>query len=323
MAAGALKVVESSTWLDQVLEDFERDMLRRDLAPNTVRIYRGAIDDLFEAMRARGLNEITQLTRDVLERWQDELRERGNSAASRSLKVNAVKQMLRWAADHDLVDFRLERALAKVKVRQREPRPLPARDFELLKAYLLPRRPRMNLVALRDRALFACLVTSSARVSEVLQMGREEFMDAVVIQKGGYEKTLRMPPVVAQLIADYLRGRVDDSPWLWISHRTNTPLSRLTPPGVLKIWKKLARKLNIQPFTTHQLRHTAATELLDAEVSDRVIADHLGHHGLRTIHNYTQVRERQRQKVLDVMEDLISVPRPAILRPLRRRPRTA
>src|SRR6266576_956165 len=58
MGGVALRVVSPVGWLDQVLEDFERACLRNDLRPNTVRIYRGAIQDLFAAMRAAGMTDI-------------------------------------------------------------------------------------------------------------------------------------------------------------------------------------------------------------------------------------------------------------------------
>src|SRR5579859_6582203 len=143
-------------WLDQVLEDFERSMLRRELRPGTVRIYRWAVADLFDFLRGRGVTDIKDITRDHLQRWQDALRDpdrqpRALTASSRNMAHNAVRQMLRYAAEEDLVDWRLERAIVKVRTHQKEPRPIPEEDFDKLRAFLLPRRPRMDIVSLRDR----------------------------------------------------------------------------------------------------------------------------------------------------------------------------
>jgi len=136
-----------------------------------------------------------------------------------------------------------------------------------------------------------------------------------VRQKGGSEKRLMAPPAAMEMLHDYLKARADDSPWAWISHRSNAPLHRLTPAGVREIWHKLARKAGVKYWTTHQLRHTGATELLDAGVPELVIAEHLGHHGLATLHNYSQVRQKQRQQAVDVMERLME---PPILLPKRK-----
>jgi len=247
-------VIAPEPWLDQVLEDFERAMLRRQLSPATVRTYRWGLQDLFEGMKQAGLRDVHDLSRGILEDWQDTMGERKWRPRSRSLAVTAARQFIRWASERDLVDFRLEKALVKVKTPDGRPRPLPKADLEKVKAYLLPRRPRMNIVALRDRALFFYLLTTGARVSEALQVRRDDIETPVVRQKGGTEKVLLMPPACQELVEDYLRGRRDDSPWLWVSHKSNAPLSRLGPPGVREIWRKLARKLGITPWTTSTAR---------------------------------------------------------------------
>lgn len=292
-------------------------MLRRDLRPGTVRIYRWAVADLFDFLHRRGIDEIGGLTRDELERWQDSLRDpdrqpKALTASSRNMAHNAARQMLRFAAEHDLVDWRLERAIVKVRTRQKDPQPIPEADFAKLRAFLLPRRPRMDIVALRDRALWAYLVTTTARVSEALQVRRDDFEAPIVVQKGGTEKRLRIPDVARELVEDYLRARVDKNPWLWIGYRTNTPTDRLRPAGVLKIWKKIARKVGIRPFTTHQLRHTGASALFEARVSDIIIADKMGHHGTGTLHHYTKIPARERERVDEVMEELIAPRRPRL-----------
>jgi integrase len=278
--AVALKVVQPDGWLDQVLEDFERDMLRRALRPNTVRIYRWAAQDLFDFLKATyNVSDIKELDRDRLQRWQDAMVNRELRASTRAMAVSAARQLLNWAADNDLVDPRLVRGLTKVRTKPGRPRPLARADVLTIQAYLLPRRPHMGIVALRDRALFSFILTTSARVSEALQLRRDELVDPVIFQKGGTEKMLMFPGQVGELIEDYLRSRIDDSPYVWISHRTNTPLAQLRPPGVRSVWQKLARKLGIPPFTTHQLRHTCATELRNAHIPDAVIEAHMGHRG--------------------------------------------
>lgn len=314
-----LRLVVGSAWLDQVLEDFERAMLRRDYSPATVRTYRWAIEDLFGQLRSAGVRQITELSRQHLEHWQDTMVQRKWRPRSRVLAITACKQLIRWGDDRDLLNLRLEKALERVKAPEGHPRPLPEADLATLKAYLLPRRPNMGIVPLRDRALFFFFLTTGARVSEALQLRRDDLIDPVVTQKGGTEKTLMMPPAALEMIQDYLRARHDESPWVWITHKSNGPLTQLGPPGVREVWAKLARKLKLKRWTTHQLRHSCATEMLNAGVPELVIAEHLGHHGLGTIHNYGQVRATQRQRAVDVMGELIKdTSRPVLLPKLSR-----
>jgi integrase/recombinase XerD len=304
----ALSVIEPEGWLDQVLEDFERAMLRRQLAANTVRIYRWAIQDLFELLESVGISDIRELHRQHLERWQDRMVDNHWKPRTRSLAGSAARQLIDWASERGLVDLQLKRAVAKVKAPQLLPKPIPPEDFARIKLLLLPRRRKAHIVELRDRALFFYLLTTTARVSEALQVQRDEVQDALVRQKGGSEKRLMAPPAAMEMVFDYIKARSDDSPWLWISHRSNMPLHRLSPPGVREIWRKIARKAGVKPWTTHQLRHTGATELLEAGVPELVVAEHLGHHGLGTLHIYGQVRNKQRQQAVDAMQNLMEPP---------------
>lgn len=301
----AVAMLDEDGWLDQVLEDFERAMLRRRLSPRTVRIYRWAIGDLFQAMKRRGLTNIQQLDRDVLERWQDAMVARNLAPRSQQSATTAAKALINWAADWDVLDLRLLRALVKVRTPDGDPRPIPEGDLDRILAFLLPRWPHMGVVALRDRAIFVYILTTAARVSEALQARRDDFAAPLVIQKGGSKQTLRPAPVALELIRDYLALRIDDSPWLWISHKTNAPLARLNPAGVWEIMQKIGKKAGVKRFTTHQLRHTAITTMHEAEVPALAVMKQAGHHGLGSQHIYGQVREKQRIQAVDAMEERV------------------
>jgi len=54
-------------------------------------------------------------------------------------------------------------------------------------------------------------------------------------------------------------------------------------------------------------------------VPELVIAEHLGHHGLGSLHIYGQVRDKQRQHAVAVMDDLVQPPRPHMLPKISRR----
>ncbi|MHB8589810.1 MAG: tyrosine-type recombinase/integrase [Candidatus Dormibacteraceae bacterium] len=304
VSAAADRTIRDSR-LGSIGADFRRALLRRNLSPATVRSYLGGCDHLFRFVREQGIDDLHDLTRDLLERWQDSMLVRGPllKANSRGLYCKAVKQLIDWAADQGMVDARLERAIVKVKKSRGQPRPLTPEALATIRAFLQPRRPGMTAVELRDRAMFHYFLTSGARVSEALQVRRKNFERAVVRQKGGSDKQLVIPPTVEAMVHDYLSARRDDLPWLWITH-SNQPSRRLADSGVREAWRRLCHRLKLRRFTTHQLRHSCATEMLDAGVGESATADHLGHHDLSTLSVYGQVRGHQREEALDVMEQL-------------------
>lgn len=315
----ALRVVSSATWLEQVLSDFERHLIRGDKSPATTRIYRWAIADLFALMKRGGMRDISELDRNVLEIWQDQMIARGMKPRSRALAIVAARQLIKWAAKREFLPIRLEDVLGRPRMAALEPRPIPPEDLAKIKAYLFPIRRNMRLIDYRDRALFAFLLSTGARVSEALQVTRNAYIGAVVVQKGGSKKELLLPPVAAQMVADYVSRRRDDSPWLWTS--SIDPRHRLNPQGVREIWRKLAAKLELEEWTTHQIRHTAATELFAAGVPDAVISKVLGHKSMQMLEVYRKVRTEQRQIAVEAMAKVLEISSPPIevKRPSRRR----
>lgn len=315
----------SDSSLDVVLPAFERALLRENLSPRTVRSYRWALDDLVRFLRANGVDDLAYVDRDLLERWQDQLRDRETrlgrllKASTRSIASTAVRRLIRWGAERDMLDWTVERAVVKVHTRKSEPRPLEPQVLHALQAHYA--RSSHNLLWMRDRALFFAFITSGGRVTELLQMNRDDYTQPVVIQKGGYEKTLRFPLEAIAMMAEYLTLRRDDLPHMWIAAGNNVNVvRRLEASGVRAIWMRVCHELGLPRFTTHQLRHTYGTELAE-DVDVEVVADLMGHHDLRTAMRYVKIRDRRRQLAVDAAAQLVPTTRPPFLRPLRRRGR--
>lgn len=288
--------------LQQLVADFTRALVRQERSPATIRSYDFGWRNFLRFCDQRGVVSAHELDRDLIVAWQDHLRMRPKSKA---LASTAVRRLLTYAAEFDYIDYKLVLAVAHVRVGQGLPRPIPQDDLQRLAAWLERRRALATVVGLRNRALFWFLLTTGSRVSEALQVTRAEAAQAYVIQKGGSEKLLLAPPSVVTMIHDYVRARKDTSRWLWVTHTANLPTGRLGPKAVREIWVTLAQRARVKPFTSHQLRHTDATELLAANIPAPAIAEHLGHHDLRTLMNYAQVDTVHRQQVVDAMEKLV------------------
>jgi integrase len=295
--------------LSQLLGPYEAARKREGLAAGTIHGDLFVARGLVRFLEAAGVTRPQGLSRSALEGWQDSLRPRLGSK-SRAMAATSARGFLRWLAGQGLVDLRLVHAVRFVKVPRLRPRPIPASDLERLLALLRPRPSAYaSLAMLRDRALFLYLLSTGARVSEALQVTRDDVDLPVVRQKGGSEKVLLCPPAVKEAIDDYLACRHDDCPWLWVGG-SGSSFRPLHPDGVRLIWIRLARLAGVKPWTTHQLRHTCATILLHAGVPLIVIAEHLGHSGLGAVHRYAEVGEDLRQRAIDVMQGSLIGPPP-------------
>src|SRR2546430_916052 len=97
-----------------------------------------------------------------------------------------------------------------------------------------------------------------------------------VVQKGGSHKIMTCPDHAAEMVRAYLLMRIDDSPFLWVNHPGTTGATVMTPAAVRGIWRSLAKQLGVTKWTTHMLRHTAATAMLAAGEDPLTVATFLG-----------------------------------------------
>jgi integrase/recombinase XerD len=304
-APGETLTGQADMTVGESIEEYVRYLRRRGRSEHTIKTYRWGLQELAQLLGAE--TPLAEVTADELELWQDHLLERGLARRSRGVAVTAVRSWLRWATERDLIDWRVARAVQSLpKVRGR-PRPIDPDDLARIKAYFAQLRTP-TLRDLRDRALFHLLLTSGFRIAEALSLPRADWRRAVVVQKGGEDKALAVPPTVVKFVDQYLaaRGR-DDVPWLFVT-TARPSRHQLSRDSAQRIWLRLARAIDIRPWTNHQLRHTCGTELARRGLPIQVIAEHLGHEGLATVMDYVRIVQEQQQQKLELLEDLTRAP---------------
>lgn len=317
----AIAPLSSDSSLEVVGRAFMRSLQLREFRPGTLKIYSWALDKLFDHLHAAGVDDLADVTREHLELFQLSLLESPMSASSRQSASSATKTLIRWAAERDILDWRLERAIAPVKVRKKKRRPIPPEDLVKILAWIVPPRRGRTIVELRDRALFVYLFVTGSRVDAALHVLKNDHTSPIVIQKGGNEKQLQTTSTALDLVHEYLRARRDDSPWLFIKHGNNLRAAgdRLEASGVREAWVRLCLELQIKLFTTHQLRHTSATFMATQGVNVLAIKERLGHVKLETTMGYIEVDEGMQRQADSAFEGILQASAPP--RPLPRAPR--
>lgn len=77
------------------------------------------------------------------------------------------------------------------------------------------------------------------------------------------------------------------------------PLPRMTPHGITVAFRRLTKRLGLDDFRFHDLRHDVASRLAMAGVNQRVIQDVLGHRDPRMSARYTHIAESTIRQVLE------------------------
>lgn len=139
---------------------------------------------------------------------------------------------------------------------------------------------------IRDRAILHFLRSTGCRISEITGLNRDqvnlELLECVVHGKGNKERTVYLDEVAGMLLAEYLSGRIDDVPALFI----NKQHDRLNPGGVRAMLNKLAEKAGVEHVHPHKFRRTLATGLARHGMPIQEVAKVLGHEKLDTTMKY-------------------------------------
>jgi integrase/recombinase XerD len=154
----------------------------------------------------------------------------------------------------------------------------------------------------RYRMVLTTMYATGLRVREAVQLGVADIDSRqmlILVARGKGNKQRLVPlsrPLLAELRAWWCEHR--HPVWLFPGSKADRPLN-VSP--VQKACQAAVASAGLKPgVTTHTLRHTFATELLEAGVDLLTIQKILGHASLSTTLRYTHVRRDHLQAVAQV-----------------------
>jgi integrase/recombinase XerC/integrase/recombinase XerD len=287
----------SKQW-SAVLEEFERDLVRRAASPKTQLAYRSDVAQFARWASDRALDPATVGVRD-LRRYLAGLSEQGNAPSTIARKLAALRALLRMQVQLGQRRENPAELLSSPKRPRRLPRVLRQSEVETL----LDRIPGGNALELRDRALFELAYASGLRAEELVSLNVESVhFDSESVRVEGKGGKTRIVPVGEHALHALERYLAVGRPALDARGERALLLSksgrRLSTSDVrrrLRTWARRAAPgapavIDAHP---HALRHSFATHLLDGGADLRAIQEMLGHATISTTQVYTRVESRR------------------------------
>lgn len=149
----------------------------------------------------------------------------------------------------------------------------------------------LRSAALIRLLLYGGLRCGSAITADIEDLGHDRGCRILIVRmKGRKVRKVPLPPALDEAIAAMLAARGDPETGPLFVTRTG---ARLAEPYVYDLVQRLARKAGIASagdLSPHSLRHTFATDALDAGVSLRDLQDAMGHADPRTTRRYDRAR---------------------------------
>ena len=176
------------------------------------------------------------------------------------------------------------------------PKALPRSAVEQIFQFLRNRQWSSGLERARNLALVGMMALAGLRRGEVLSLAVGDVLlesSSLRIRRGkgrhgGRDRTAYMTPQLVGLVAEYLAERKRAGrthPELFSSLVGDRRIGDVT---VRRLFRQIERGTNVHA-TPHMLRHSYATMLRQAGVSDRVAMDLLGHRSLAVLQRYSAV----------------------------------
>lgn len=300
-----------------ILEDYLNYMEAiRGTSPNTVREYYYDLNTFFRYIKIRyklipkdsnfDEIEIEDIDLDLIKRitiqdlhayisYVDKDRKNENHAKSR--KVSSLRSFFKYLySTIGVIDINPADSLEGPRSSSRYPVYLTLEQSESLLNAILENPS--DEYRTRDYAIIMLFLNCGLRLSELSSINISKITKddtLTVIGKGNKERTIYLNQACQDAIDDYIRVRppeVNDPDALFISKRKNRMSNRAIQHMVERYFKKIGLDTNV--YSTHKLRHTAATLMYKyGNVDIRALQEILGHESVSTTQIYTHIDDER------------------------------
>jgi site-specific recombinase XerD len=194
-----------------------------------------------------------------------------------------------------------------VTVPQRLPRPMT--DDDLVAFFRV-------VDVLRDRVLFLLMLRCGLRVSEACALtwtaiAWDHGTIRVDNSKGHVDRIVYFSPDVETALHQWHHGQPPDTHYLFPSRQKRKASAPLSVKHLHDLMARYVAKAGLhRHYTTHSLRHTFATHLLNAGAPLAVVKELMGHTSLDMTLRYAQLYERTKRQQYDLAMGQVEQRRP-------------
>ena len=280
----------------------------RDVSPNTLRAYRKDLTNL-EAFLGTQLGSNwswDQVDRLVLRGFLGYLTRQGLAKRSTARSLSAVRTLFKFLHREDVIETNPARAVSSPKLEKYLPSWLERRQVDVLFDMAELRAKEGEFADVRNLAILELFYSTGMRLSELRGINRGD-LDLVAQQvkvrgKGRKERIIPVGNKASLALRNYeskrdefarkLGSKVEKLAW-FLGPRGK----RLSVRGIQDIVTRFLDRVDENAgLSTHSLRHSFATHLLDAGADLRAVQELLGHASISTTQIYTHTSvERLRE----------------------------
>jgi integrase/recombinase XerD len=272
-------------------QNFMVHLYRRNCRPNTLRAYAGAIRLFLTFLRHKGKVHLEALTREDLEAFLEQEQDRGLKATSVKSHLSLVKAWVRFLIDREVVRPEVLSRNIVLKLPELLPRAMDPEDVKQLLAVV---------TKVRDRALVLLLLRTGMRIGELLSTMindlnlRERKILIYQAEKTQIGRVVYFSDDAREALGAWLAERDPHKSQLFYGRGRDSLGYTAARVMFLKHLQKAG--LAEKGYSLHCLRHTFASELLNAGMRLECLQQLLGHAKLEMTRRYARLTDRTREE---------------------------
>jgi site-specific recombinase XerD len=250
-------------------------------SPKTLKYYKKTIETMVSGVNKPVCHIVTEDLREYLTVYQER---QGTGRVTIDNIRRILSSFFSWLEDEDYILKSPVRRIHKVKTATNIKETYTDEELEKM---------RDCCVETRDLAMIDMLASTGMRVGEMVLLNRDDVdfteRECVVFGKGNKERIVYFDARTKLHLQNYLHGRRDDNPALFVTLRV--PYDRMQIGGIEVRIRKLGLLLNISKMHPHKFRRTLATMAIDKGMPIEQLQQLLGHKRIDTTLQYAMVKQ--------------------------------
>jgi integrase/recombinase XerD len=266
-----------------------RYQYRRYFKAGTIRSSYASLEGFLKLITDKG--DIKNIERRDLEKFVEHEQDRGLKLSTVRLRLAAVKAFMRFMIDRGVLKEEVFPWKLKIKMPDILPRAMDPEDVERLLD---------TKVGLRDRALILLLLRTGMRIGELLGT---RVMDVVMAErkilifeadKNQTGRVVYFSDDAKEALEAWLEKRNQGIAFLFYGRKGRA----LSYPAARMVFVRYLKEagLSQKGYTLHCLRHTFATDFLNAGIPMECLGKLMGHSRLEVTRRYAMLSDKTREQ---------------------------
>jgi site-specific recombinase XerD len=273
------------------IESYMRHKWRMNHKPSTLNGSFHAVSSFLSFYAGIGKSQLQDIVSGDLELFIEHGQDRGLKVTTVRTSLNNLWAFLRFLIEQDIINERILKRKIKLKVPDFLPRAIAPGDVRKILA---------AIKEARDRALVIVLLRTGMRIGEVLGLKmrdldvREKKIHIYEGEKNSLGRVVYLSDDALMALRLWFKKRDKSKEYLFYGLRR----SNLCYTAAWDIFTKYLSETRLQDkgYTIHSLRHTFASELLNAGMRLEYLQLLLGHRNIEMTRRYARLTDKSREE---------------------------